>query len=94
MDIPALIKKLSQLQLEQNKIIEQITAARATATPTEPEDTIHIGDHVLLLTGGIRCIKGDRARVTKVTNSAVHFTVIRNKHNTYKKHRNVRKIVE
>ena len=77
MDIPALIKKLSQLQLEQNKIIEQITA-RATATPTEPEDTIHIGDHVLLLTGGIRCIKGDRrARVTKVTDSAVHFTVIR-----------------
>jgi len=92
MDIPALIKKLSQLQLEQNKIIEQITA-RATATPTEPEDTIHIGDHVLLLTGGIRCIKGDRARVTKVTDSAVHFTVIRNNHNTYKKRRNVQKIV-
>ena len=92
MDIPALIKKLSQLQLEQNKIIEQITA-RATATPTEPEDTIHIGDHVLLLTGGIRCIKGDRARVTKVTESAVHFTVIRNNHNTYKIHRNVQKIV-
>ena len=93
MDISDLVKQLSQLQLEQNKIIEQITA-RATATPTEPEDTIHIGDHVLLLTGGIRCIKGDRARVTKVTDSAVHFTVIRNKHNTYKKHRNVRKIVE
>ena len=93
MDIPALIKQLSQLQLEQNKIIEQITA-RATATPTEPEDTIHIGDHVLLLTGGIRCIKGDSARVTKVSDSAVHFTEIRNKHNTYKKHRNVRKIVE
>ena len=92
MDIPALIKKLSQLQLEQNKIIEQITA-RATATPTEPEDTIHIGDHVLLLTGGIRCIKGDRARVTKVTDSAVHFTVIRNNHNTYQKRRNVQKIV-
>ena len=52
MDIPALIEQLSKLQLEQNKIIEQI-AARVTATPTEPEDTIHIGDHVLLLTGGI-----------------------------------------
>jgi len=93
MDIPDLIKQLSQLQLEQNKIIEQILAARVTATPTEPEDTIHIGDHVLLLTGGIRCLKGDRARVTKVTDSAVHFTVLRNKHNTYKKHRNVQKIV-
>ena len=92
MDISAFIKKLSQLQLEQNKIIEQITA-RATATPTEPEDTIHIGDHVLLLTGGItRCIKGDKAQVTKVTKSAVHFTVLRNNHNTYKRHRNVQKI--
>ena len=94
MNISDLIKQLSQLQLEQDKIIEQILAARDTTTSTEPEDTIHIGDHVLLLTGGIRCIKGDRARVTKVTDSAVHFTVIRNKHNTYKKHRNVRKIVE
>jgi len=73
MDISDLVLQLSQLQLEQNKIIEQILAARVTATPTEPEDTIHIGDHVLLLTGGIRCIKGDRARVTKVTVSAVHF---------------------
>ena len=93
MNISDLVKQLSQLQLEQNKIIEQILAARDTTTLTEPEDTIHIGDHVLLLTGGIRCIKGDKARVTKVTDSAVHFVVIRNKHNTYKKHRNVRKIV-
>jgi len=92
MDIPALIQQLSKLQLEQNKIIEQI-AAKVTATPMKPEDTIHIGDHVLLLTGGIRCVKGDKARVTKITDSAVHFIVIRNKHNTYKKHRNVRKIV-
>ena len=92
MNISDLVKQLSQLQLEQNKIIEQILAARDTTTLTEPEDTIHIGDHVLLLTG-IRCIKGDRARVTKVTESAVHFTVIRNNHNTYKKHRNVQKIV-
>jgi len=48
MDISDLVKQLSQLQLEQNKIIEQILAARVTATPTEPEDMIHIGDHVLL----------------------------------------------
>ena len=34
---------------------------------------ILIGDHVLLLTGGIRCIKGDKAQVTKVTKTAVHL---------------------
>ena len=53
---------------------------------------ILIGDHVLLLTGGIRCIKGDKAQVTKVTKTAVHFTVLRNKHNTFERHRNVQKI--
>jgi len=92
MSIPDLVAQLSKLQLEQDKIIKQI-AIRATATQTEPDDMIHIGDHVLLLSGGIRCIKGDKAKVTKVTDSAIHFTVLRNKHNTYKKHRNIQKIV-
>ena len=89
MNITDLIAQLSELPLEQNKILEQ----RTGATKTESEDTIHIGDHVLLLTGGIRCIKGDKAQVTKVTTkTVVHFTVLRNKHNTYKRHRNVQKI--
>ena len=93
MNIPDLIAQLSKLQLEQNKILAQIARTRTGATKMESEDTIHIGDHVLLLTGGItRCIKGDKAQVMKVTKSAVHFTVLRNNHNTYKRHRNVQKI--
>ncbi len=92
MNITDLIAQLSELQLEQNKILAQI-AARTESTKAESKDTIHIGDHVLLLTCGIRCIKkGDKARVTKVTKTAVHFIVLRNQHNTYKKHRNVQKI--
>jgi hypothetical protein len=92
MNIPDLIAQLSELQLEQNKILAQIARTRTGATKMESEDTIHIGDHVLLLTGGIRCIKGDKAQVMKVTKSAVHFTVLRNNYNTYKRHRNVQKI--
>ena len=91
MNITDLIAQLSELQLEQNKILAQI-AARTESTKAEPKDTIHIGDHVLLLTGGIRCIKGDKARVTKVTKTAVHFIVLRNQHNMYKRHINVQKI--
>ena len=91
MNITDLIAQLSELQLEQNKILAQI-AARTESTKAEPKDTIDIGDHVLLLTGGIRCIKGDKARVTKVTKTAVQFIVLRNQHNTYKRHRNVQKI--
>ena len=76
MNITNIIAQLSELQLEQNKILAQIARTRTGATKMESEDTIHIGDHVLLLTGGIRCIKGDKAQVTEVTESAaVHFTV-------------------
>lgn len=91
MNITDLIAQLSELQLEQNKILAQI-AARTESTKAEPKDTIDIGDHVLLLTGGIRCIKSDKARLTKVTKTAVHFIVLRNQHNTYKRHRYVQKI--
>ena len=98
-----LIAKLAQLQIEQDDIIQQLpNRARGTETKTKDKDKkpkaqekdneIHIGDHVLLLTGGLLCNKGDRARVTKVTNSAVHFIVLRNSHHTYKKHKNVRKV--
>ena len=91
MNITDLIAQLSELQLEQNKILAQI-AARTESTKAEPKDTIDIGDHVLLLTGGIRCIKGDKARVTKVTKTAVQFIVLRNQHNMYKRRINVQKI--
>jgi hypothetical protein len=74
MNITDLIAQLSELQLKQNKILAQI-ATRTGATKIESEDTIHIGDHVLLLTGGIRCIKGNKAQVKKVTKTAIHFTV-------------------
>ena len=91
MNITDLIAQLSELQLEQNKILAQI-AARTGSTKAESKDTIHIGDHVLLLTGDTKCTKGDNARVTKVTKTAVHFIVLRNQHNTYKRHRNVQKV--
>ena len=101
MEVSDLVARLAELQIEQNSIIEQLAnKARAIETKTEDKkqatqqkDTqIHTGDHVLLLTGGIKCNKGDRAKVTKVTDSSVHFTVLRNSHSTHKKHKNVKKI--
>jgi hypothetical protein len=105
MNVSDLIAKLAKLQIEQDDIIQQLAnRARDTETETKDKDKdkkpkaqkedneIHKGDHVLLLTGGVLCKKGDRAQVTKVTHSAVHFHVLRNNHNTYKKHKNVQKI--
>ena len=92
-EISDLLKQLAKLQLEQNEIVEQLERKTAEiATEAQDENEIRVGDHVLLLTGGVRCIKGDRALVTKVTRSTVHFTVIRNQHSTYKQHRIVRKV--
>jgi transcription antitermination factor NusG len=89
MEVSDLIAKLAKLQLEQQEIIEQLASI---AAETQDESTIRVGDYVTLLTGGVRCLKGDRARVTKVNKSSVHFTILRNQHNTYKHYSNVRKI--
>ena len=101
MNVSDLVAKLTKLQIEQDDIIQQLTD-RAKDTEAETEDKkpaaqeadteIHKGDHVLLLTGGVLCSKGDRARITKVTKSNVHFVVLRNNHHTYKKHKNVQKV--
>ena len=93
MEVSELLEQLAKLQLEQDKIIQQLVI-KTGGTEAEPTDNtgISVGDHVVLLTGGVRCTKGDRARVTKVTRSAVHFTVLRNQHSTHKQHRNVGKV--
>jgi hypothetical protein len=92
MDVSELIAKLAKLQLEQQEIIEQL--ASIAAETQGDESTIRVGDYVTLLTGGVRCQKGDKARVTKVNKSSIHFTILRNQHNTYKHYTNVRKIVQ
>jgi hypothetical protein len=89
MEVSDLVAQLAKLQLEQNDIIERL--ANLTAE-SQDENEIRVGDYVILLTGGVRCIKGDKARVTKVTKSSVHFIILRNQHTTYKQHRNVQKV--
>ena len=92
-EISDLLTQLARLQLEQDDIVEQLTRRTGeVAAGTQGENEIRVGDHIVLLTGGVRCAKGDRALVTKVTRSTVHFTVVRNQHSTYKQRRNVRKI--
>jgi hypothetical protein len=96
MRVSELVARLAKLQLEQDAIIQQLAdIAGDTEAETEEDTEIRIGDHVLLLTGGVLCSKGDRARVTKVTSSTVHFTILVGSfigHNSYKKHRNVQKV--
>ena len=95
-DVSELVAKLAKLQLEQQEIIEQLASIAAgtqnAAEPTQDESAIRVGDYVTLLRGGVRCNKGDKARVTKINKSSIHFTVLRNQHNTYKHYSNVRKI--
>ena len=94
-DVSELVAKLAKLQLEQQEIIEQlasIAVGTQYAAETQDESAIRVGDYVTLLRGGVRCNKGDKARVTKINKSSIHFTVLRNQHNTYKHYSNVQKI--
>ena len=101
MNISDLVARLTELQIEQSKILEQLaTLSKDTETESEgkhektkEEDTgLQVGDHIKLLTKGVNFRKGDKAIITKVTESTVYFTVLRNKHSTFKQHRNVQKI--
>ena len=99
MEIADIVAKLAKLQIEQNYLIRELsnktrTVEDKTPAPKLVNNKILIGDHVILLTGGILCNKGDKGLVTKVTDSTVHFTVLRNRHNTYKKYKNVSKVLQ
>jgi len=101
MKIPDIVAKLAKLQIEQNYLIQELSNRGRNTEDKKPKvplenkklkakevnKKIIVGDHVVLLTGGILCNKGDKGLVTKFTNSTVHFTVLRNKHNMHKKYK-------
>ena len=104
MNIAEIIKRIRELQIEQNELIKiklksihypteptAITDSRE-ATPATNTGSIKPGDTVELLTGGVMCKVGDRAIVTKVNNKTIHFRTIRNGHHTHKKPTNLRKV--
>jgi hypothetical protein len=99
MEITDLLKKLKDLQLEQDKIIAEITSKAASRTkqpnPSKEDSTkIRVGDHIKLLTGGLKCKRGDIAEVTSVSPSSISFIVLRNSHQTYRKPKNVSKVAK
>ncbi len=53
MKVSDLVAKLQQLQIEQNKILDQLAGTHEAAErkPSEGEN-LHVGDHVVLLTSG------------------------------------------
>ena len=81
MDLSDIIDKLQKLQIEQNKLIEELVASKGgiTITKEDPEpaqqestqrprgksEELKAGEQIILLTSGVRSKKGDKARVTK-----------------------------
>ena len=80
-----LIEKLTNLQLEQQVLIEELRKR----TKTNHKD-IQAGETVVVLTSGIRCNIGDKAKVTKVTKAYVHVQVLRTGQNTHRKRKNIK----
>ena len=107
MEVADIIRRLQELQIEESNLLAELASReRGNETPrnhpqfqsqrqnraNDRKQEINIGDKVLLLTGGIRCRKGDKATVTKVSPKTIHFTVHRTGHTTYKRVENVKKI--
>ena len=99
MNIAEIIKRLRELQIEQNTLIDKLHSIHSGSEDDQhlqrtDDDCIQIGDKVRLNTGGVRCRVGDEAIVTKCNEKTVHFRVTRNGHHSYKKISNVTKIQE
>ena len=104
METSDIIKQLQKLQIEQNKLLSQLSASEAekakvivTQKKVKSEKTpdkkdLKAGDQVTLLTTGVRSRKGDKAKVTGIRGKTIFFTVIQNGHSTHRKSNNVRKI--
>ena len=83
MDTSDIIDRLQKLQIEQNKLIEELIASKSdspitkedpepaqqesTQRPRDKSKKLQAGDQIILLTSGVRSKKGDKARVTTKT---------------------------
>ena len=81
-----LIQRLQQLQLEENEIIQQLSAIKST------RQGIQVGDTVKLLTRGVRSKKGELATATKVTSNSVTVCLLSTGHVTRRHPKNVSKV--
>ena len=81
MEEEELIRRLQQLQIEENLIINRLKEVR--------NRTVKVGDTVKLQTRGVQSTKGDIATVTKVTNNFVYVKVKNTGHRTKRSPKNV-----
>ena len=87
-----LASKQAQPANSQPKPKEELTEAKPAKASRGISQELKAGDSIILLTGGIVARKWDKAKVTKVTDTAIHFVIDRNGHSTYKRQKNVRKV--
>ena len=81
-----LIRRLKQLQIEENHIIKQLTAIRSS------DEALKVGDTVKLLTKGVRSKRGDLALVTSVSSNSIGVKLIDTGHITRRQPKNVKKV--
>ena len=82
-----LILELKKLNIRQAEIITQLQNK-----PNHKEEPLKPGDRVKLLTSGVLSTKGEEATVIKISHNTVHLKVSSNKHQTYRKTKNVQKV--
>ena len=78
-----LIRRLQQLQIEENKIIRRLQDIRAN------DQTARVGDTVKLQTRGVQSKPGDVATVTRVTSGSAYVRIKGTGHHTRRSHKNI-----
>ena len=81
-----LMRQLQQLQIEENEIIQQLSAIRSS------NQAIKVGDTVKLLTKGVRSKRGDLAVVTSVSSNSIGIRLNATGHTTRRLPKNVKKV--
>ena len=89
--------QINKLTLESQQLIESLRPEDVKfvsdiASSTDTTDILQTGDIIVLLTAGVRIRKGDKARVTEIKGSTVHFKVLKNQVQSYRMIKNVRKV--
>jgi hypothetical protein len=64
----------------------------ARKNESDKNESVKIGDRIVLLTSGVRSKKGDEATVLDIKGKTIKFVINRNQHHTYRKSHNVRKV--
>ena len=90
-----IIIELKSLSLRTSELICELETVRKMsiprAAPKRASEELKEGDHIVLLTPGVRVKKGETATITEIKGNTIHFITNHTRRRSHKKAHNVKK---